>query len=111
MLGSKAFDPSNTELLCTACSRNSQKHSQFAHFSLKNGYLLMFLAGPKVKNSPASKLASNFWSFDPGIILYIFPHCLFHILAELLPGILMIHEILRARLSSHVIMTDHVFRT
>ncbi|RHO89848.1 hypothetical protein DW931_14365 [Clostridium sp. AM43-3BH] len=60
MLGSKAFDPSDTELLCTACSRNSQKHSQFAHFSLKNGYLLMFLAGPKVKNSPASKLASNF---------------------------------------------------
>ena len=60
MLGAKAFDPSDTELLCTACSRNSQKHSQFAHFSLKNGYLLMFLAGPKVKNSPASKLASNF---------------------------------------------------
>ena len=60
MLGSKAFDPSDTELLCTACSRNSQKHSQFAHFSLKNGYLLMFLAGSKVKNSPASKLASNF---------------------------------------------------
>ena len=60
MLGAKAFDPSDTELLCTACSRNSQKHSQFAHFSLKNGYLLMFLAGPKVKNAPASKLASNF---------------------------------------------------
>ena len=60
MLGSKAFDPSDTELLCTACSRNSQKHSQFAHFSLKNDCLLMFLAGPKVKNSPASKLVSNF---------------------------------------------------
>ena len=30
----------------------------------------MFLAGPKVKNSPASKLASNFRPFDPGIIKY-----------------------------------------
>ena len=69
MLGSKAFDPSDTELLCTACSRNSQKHSQFAHFSLKNGYLLMFLAGPKFRNLPASKLASDFRPFDPGIIL------------------------------------------
>ena len=29
----------------------------------------MFLAGPKVKNSPASKLASDFRPFDPGIKL------------------------------------------
>ena len=29
----------------------------------------MFLAGPKVNNSPASKLASNFWPFDPGIFI------------------------------------------
>ena len=69
MLGSKAFDPSDTELFCTACSRNSQKHSQFAHFSLKNGYLLMFLAGQEVKNPLASKLASDFRPFDLGIIL------------------------------------------
>ena len=27
MLGSKAFDPSDTGLLCTACSRNPHKHS------------------------------------------------------------------------------------
>ena len=30
----------------------------------------MFLAGPKVKNPLASKLASDFRPFDPGIILY-----------------------------------------
>jgi len=29
----------------------------------------MFLAGPKFKNPPASKLASDFRSFDPGIKL------------------------------------------
>ncbi len=28
----------------------------------------MFLAGHKVKNSPASKLASNFRPFDPNIM-------------------------------------------
>ena len=28
----------------------------------------MFLAGPKFKNPPASKLASDLWPFDPGII-------------------------------------------
>ena len=29
----------------------------------------MFLAGPKFRNLPASKLASDFRPFDPGIIL------------------------------------------
>ena len=29
----------------------------------------MFLAGPKFKNPPASKLASDLWPFDPGIII------------------------------------------
>ena len=33
----------------------------------------MFLAGPKFKNPPASKLASDFRPFDPGIILLL--HC------------------------------------
>ena len=56
----RLFDPFDTRLFRTTCSHNLQKHSQSAHFSLKNGYLLMFLAGPKVKNSPASKLASDF---------------------------------------------------
>ena len=59
MLGSKAFDPSDTELLCTACSRNSQKHSQFAHFSLKNGYLLMFYV-PQVPKSSCKQACVGF---------------------------------------------------
>ncbi len=32
----------------------------------------MFLAGPKVGNSPAIKLASDFRPFDPSIILPYF---------------------------------------
>ena len=48
----------------------SSKHSQSAHFSAKNGFLLMFLAGPKIKNLHASKLASDFQPFDPGIMSY-----------------------------------------
>ena len=47
MLGSKAFDPSNTELLCTACSRNSQKHSQlyllFVLMSVELLYVLNYI--------------------------------------------------------------------
>ena len=39
---------------------------------MKNGYLLMFLAGQEVKNPLASKLASAFWPFDPGIISYYY---------------------------------------
>ena len=31
----------------------------------------MFWAGPKVINPPASTLASHFWPFSPGIIIYI----------------------------------------
>ena len=31
---------------------------------------LMFLAGPKFRKLPASKLASDFWTFDLGIIKY-----------------------------------------
>ena len=65
-----SFDPFDTGLLRTACSHNPQKHSQSAHFSAKNGFLLMFLAGPKVKNLHASKLASDFQPFDPGIMLF-----------------------------------------
>ena len=34
---------------------------------MKNGYLLMFLAGQEVKNPLASKLASAVGPFDPGI--------------------------------------------
>ena len=37
---------------------------------MKNGCLFMFLADPKVKNPLASKLASDFQPFDPGIILF-----------------------------------------
>ncbi|KAA6136210.1 hypothetical protein [[Clostridium] symbiosum] len=67
----RSFDPFDTGLLRTACSHNPQKHSQSAHFSAKNGFLLMFLAGPKIKNLHASKLASDFQPFDPGIRLFI----------------------------------------
>jgi len=66
----RSFDPFDTGLLRTACSHNPQKHSQSAHFSAKNGFLLMFLAGPKIKNLHASKLASDFQPFAPGIITY-----------------------------------------
>jgi len=48
------FAPSDTELLRALHSRNSK---------------LMFVAGPKFKNPPASKLASDFRPFDPGIKL------------------------------------------
>jgi hypothetical protein len=71
MLGSKGlWPPFDTGLLRTACSHNPQKHSQSAHFSAKNGFLFMFLADPKVKNLHASKLASDFPAFDPGIMTY-----------------------------------------
>ena len=66
----RSFDPFDTGLLRTACSHNPQKHSQSAHFSAKNGFLLMFLAGPKIKNLHASKLASDFQPFDPGIMSF-----------------------------------------
>ena len=71
MLESKRyFAPFDTGLFRTSYSHNPQKHSQSAHFSSKNGYLLMFLAGPKFRNLPASKLASDFRPFAPGIFLY-----------------------------------------
>ena len=62
------FDPFDTGLFRTSYSHNPQKHSQSAHFSSKNGYLLMFLTGPKFRNLPASKLASDFRPFDPDIL-------------------------------------------
>ena len=40
-------------------------------FSSKNGFLLMFLAGPKFKNPPSCKPSSDFRPFDPGIIMII----------------------------------------
>ena len=40
MLGSKAFDSSDTELLCTTCSRNSQK------FSCKQACIELLTLGP-----------------------------------------------------------------
>ena len=62
MLGSKAFDPSDTGLLCTTCSRNPQKHSQFAHFSLKNGYLLILLQASLRRTSDLLTLVSEtYW--------------------------------------------------
>ena len=53
------FDPSDTELLRALHSRNSKNIRNLLIFLPKNGFLLMFLAGPKFKNPPASKLASD----------------------------------------------------
>ena len=62
---------SDTELLCALHFCNSKNICNPLIFS-KNGYLLMFLAGPKVKTPSASKLASDFRPFDPGIIILHF---------------------------------------
>ena len=67
--GQKAFCPYDTGLFRTSYSHNPQKHSYSAHFSAKNGCLFMFLAGPKIENPLASKLASDFRPFAPGIII------------------------------------------
>lgn len=58
---------SDTELLCALHFCNSKNICNPLIFS-KNGYLLMFLAGPKFRNLPASKLASDFRPFDPDIL-------------------------------------------
>ena len=68
MLGSKAFDPSDTGLLCTACSRNPQNIRNSLIFLRKMATYSCFLAGPKFRNLPASKLASDFRPFDPDIL-------------------------------------------
>jgi hypothetical protein len=52
------FDLSDTELLRVLHSRNS-KNIRNPLIFFKNDFLLMFLAGPKLKNPPASKLASD----------------------------------------------------
>ena len=54
----KPFDPLilNCYVLCTLAIL---KTFVIRSFSSKNGFLLMFLAGPKFKNPPASKLASD----------------------------------------------------
>ncbi len=58
LMREKPFDPSDTELLRALHSRNS-KNIRNPLIFFKNGFLLMFLAGPKFKNPPASKLASD----------------------------------------------------
>ena len=49
-------------------SQSSKTFAIRSFFFEKNGYLLMFLAGPKFRNLPASKLASDFRPFDPDIL-------------------------------------------
>ena len=54
---------------CCVLSQSSKKFV-IRSFFFKNGYLLMFLTGQKVKSPLASKLASAFWPFDLGIIIF-----------------------------------------
>ena len=62
------FDPSDTELLRALHSRNSKNIRNPLIFLQKMAPYSCFLAGPKVKNPPASKLTLDFRPFDPGII-------------------------------------------
>ena len=63
------FDPSDTELLRALHSRNSKNIRNPLIFLQKMASYSCFLVGPKFTNPPASKLASDLWPFDPGIIL------------------------------------------
>ena len=53
------FDPSDTELLRALHSRNSKNIRNPLIFLQKMASYSCFLAGPKFKNPPASKLASD----------------------------------------------------
>ncbi len=69
MLGSKGILTPlipNCYVLCTLAILKNIRNSLIF---FKNGYLLMFFAGPKIKNPLAGKLASDFRPFDPGIII------------------------------------------
>ena len=61
--------PDDTELLRALHSRNSKNIPNPLIFSSNNGFLLMFLAGPRFKNPPAGKPAPDFRPFCPGIII------------------------------------------
>ena len=67
MLGSKGI---LTPLIPDCSARCAPAILKNIHNSLifKNGYLFMFLAGPKVKNPLAGKLASDFQPFDPSVL-------------------------------------------
>ena len=69
MLGSKGILTPLIPNCYVLCTLAILKTFVIRSFFFKNGCLLMFLAGPKFKNPPASKLASDFRSFDPGIKL------------------------------------------
>ena len=59
MLLMQSKNNSDIELLRALHSRNSKNIRNPLIFLQKNGFLLMFLAGPKVTNPPASKLAPD----------------------------------------------------
>ena len=59
-------------LLRALRSRNP-KTPQIRSFFCEKWLLFGVLADPKTQNPPASKLASDFRPFDPGIIIIFFP--------------------------------------
>ena len=61
------MEPTDCFVLCTLAILKSIRNSLIF---FENGCLLMFLAGLKVRNSLASKLASNSRLFAPGSIRY-----------------------------------------
>ena len=65
MLGSKGILTPLIPNCYALCTLAILKTFVIRSFFNKNGFLLMFLAGPKFKNPPASKLASDFRPFDP----------------------------------------------
>ena len=66
MLGSKGLLPPLIPDCSALCAPAILKNIQNPP---ESGYFFMFLAGPKFKNPLASKLASDFRPFDPGIIV------------------------------------------
>ena len=48
-----------------------KNYNEIRSFFAKNGYLFIFFACQKIINSFASKLASNFYTFDVCIIKYL----------------------------------------
>ena len=69
MLGSKGILTPLIPNCYVLCTPAILKTFVIRSFFFKKWLLTHVLAGPKFKNPPASKLASDFRSFDPGIKL------------------------------------------
>ena len=68
MLGSKGILTPLIPNCYVLCTLAILKTFVIRSFFFKKWLLTHVLAGPKFKNPPASKLASDFRPFDPGII-------------------------------------------